>query len=384
VEFSPEDAARTEPDFLVEVVEKVIAAGAGTVNIPDTVGYGMPEQFGGLIAHSKKSVRGIEKAVISVHCHNDLGLAVANSLAALREGARQVECTINGIGERAGNCSLEEVVMAIRTRADYLKLRTGIRTERLYPTSRVLSKVTGMHVQRNKAVVGQNAFAHEAGIHQHGMLQNALTYEIMRPEDVGFKSTNLVLGKHSGRHLLRQRLKDLGYHLDQEQLDKVFEQFKVLADKKKQIYDGDIEALVQGYFQGNTTGHWTLENLSTTSGSHGVPSAAISLLHRDGKRVQDAACGDGPVDAIFKTIERITGIQVTLRDYQVSSVSSGEDAQGEITVEAEYKGRTYRGREVDTDIIMGSAKAFLDVINQISMNQHAKQNVRQVAVGEGV
>ena len=245
VEFSPEDAARTELDFLAEVVERAIEAGATTVNIPDTVGYAVPSQYAAAIAHLKKHVRGIDKVVLSVHCHNDLGLAVANSLAAVQEGARQIECTINGIGERAGNCALEEIVMAVRTRKDYFSLNTGINTRKLYPTSRLVSHVTGIQVQRNKAIVGQNAFAHEAGIHQDGMLKERSTYEIMNPEDVGLPQTELVLGKHSGRHALRQRVLDLGYHLDDEQLQKVFEAFKVLADRKKKIYDADIEALAE-------------------------------------------------------------------------------------------------------------------------------------------
>src|SRR5437868_9944329 len=245
IEFSPEDAARTELDFLAEVVERAIEAGATTVNIPDTVGYAVPSQYAAAIRHLKQTVRNIDQAVISVHCHNDLGLAVANSLAALKEGARQVECTINGLGERAGNCALEEIVMAVRTRADYFGLDTKIQTKRLVPTSRLVSRVTGIAVQRNKAIVGQNAFAHEAGIHQDGMLKHAQTYEIMRPEDVGLLRTELVLGKHSGRHALRQRIRDLGYHLDDPQLQPVFDGFKALADRKKTIYDGDIEALAE-------------------------------------------------------------------------------------------------------------------------------------------
>src|SRR5947209_178735 len=249
VEFSPEDAARTELDFLAEVVERAVEAGATTVNIPDTVGYAVPFQYAAAIRHLKQTVRGIDKVVISVHCHNDLGLAVANSLAALKEGARQVECTINGLGERAGNCALEEVVMAVRTRADYFGLDTKINTKRLMPTSRLVSRVTGIAVQRNKAIVGQNAFAHEAGIHQDGMLKHAQTYEIMRPEDVGLLRTELVLGKHSGRHALRQRIRDLGYHLDDGQLQQVFDAFKGLADRKKTIYDADIEALAEAVIQ---------------------------------------------------------------------------------------------------------------------------------------
>ena len=373
VEFSPEDAARTELDFLAEVVEKAIEAGATTVNIPDTVGFAVPEQYAAAIRYLKQNVRNIDKAVISVHCHDDLGLAVANSLAALHEGARQVECTINGIGERAGNCALEEIVMAVRTRADYFGLEHGINTKRLLPTSRLVSRVTGLNVQRNKAIVGQNAFAHEAGIHQDGMLKHRNTYEIMRPEDVGLNQTDLVLGKHSGRHALRERIKDLGYHLDDGQLLQVFEQFKVLADKKKTIYDADIEALAEhALHAGPAT--WTLEAVTCNGGSGTVPSAAVFLWNKDGSIHHEASTGDGPVDAVFKTIERLTGINVNLRELQIRSVTTGEDAQGEASVEAECKGRILRGRAVSTDIIEASALAFLQVINRAALREQLKLN----------
>jgi 2-isopropylmalate synthase len=366
VEFSPEDAARTELDFLTEVVEKAVEAGATTLNIPDTVGYAVPTQYAAAIRHLRQHVRGIDKVVLSVHCHNDLGLAVANSLSALLEGARQVECTINGIGERAGNCSLEEIVMAVKTRADYFQLNTTINTKRLYPVSRLVANVTGIHVQRNKAIVGQNAFAHEAGIHQHGMLMHHSTYEIMRPEDIGLVKTDLVLGKHSGRHALRDRVRSLGYHLDEAQLNHVFDGFKALADKKKEVYDADIEALAEEQIH---TGPalWTLEAVTCSAGSGTIPTAAIALWRRDGTIKRDAGVGDGPVDAIFRTIERITGIDVKLRDFHVRSVSVGEDAQGEAYVEAEYAGRIYRGRATSTDIIEASAKAFVQVINRIAL-----------------
>jgi 2-isopropylmalate synthase len=368
VEFSPEDAARTELDFLAEVVEKAVAAGATTVNIPDTVGYAVPSQYAAAIRHLRENVPGMDKVVLSVHCHNDLGLAVANSLAALQEGARQVECTINGLGERAGNCSLEEIVMAVRTRGDYFKLRSGINTRRLVPTSRLVSRVTGLPVQRNKAIVGQNAFAHEAGIHQDGMLKERSTYEIMRPEDVGLQRTELVLGKHSGRHALRQRIRELGYHLTEEQLQRVFESFKALADRKKEVYDADIEALAESELhQGPAL--WTLEAFTCNAGSGTVPSAAVILWNRDGNIVRDATVGDGPIDAVFKAIERITGVEVKLREYVVRSVTVGEDAQGEASIEAEYNGRTVRGRAVSTDIIEASALAFLQVINRIALRQ---------------
>jgi 2-isopropylmalate synthase len=366
VEFSPEDAARTELDFLAEVVERAVEAGATTLNIPDTVGYAVPSQYAAAIRHLRQHVRGIDKVVLSVHCHNDLGLAVANSLAALGEGARQVECTINGIGERAGNCALEEVVMAVKTRGDFFHLETGINTRRLYPTSRLVANVTGIQVQRNKAIVGQNAFAHEAGIHQHGMLMHHSTYEIMRPEDVGIPKTNLVLGKHSGRHAFRDRVRSLGYHLDEDQLNHVFEAFKVLADKKKEIYDADIEALIEDVIQDRAAG-WQLLGFHTSAGTGTLPTAAVLMQHPDGRKVQDAACGDGPVNAVFRCIERVAGVDVTLRSYQVRSVTVGEDAQGEATVEAEHQGRLYRGRAVSTDIIEASARAFLNVINKITL-----------------
>ena len=368
IEFSAEDAARTELEFLAEVVEKAIEAGATTVNIPDTVGYALPTTYAETIRYLRKHVRGIDKVVVSVHCHNDLGLAVANSLAGVMEGARQVECTINGIGERAGNASLEEIVMAFKTRADVLKVRTGVKTERLYPTSRLVSQVTGLHVQRNKAIVGQNAFAHEAGIHQHGMLTHRETYEIMKPEEVGFAKSQLVLGKHSGRHALKDRLIALGYKLGEAQVDKVFADFKVLADKKKDIYDADIEALViHGQILGKDNAAWQIDALSTTSGTGTIPCASIALRAADGSKTREVAAGDGPVDAVFKAIERITGIQVKLRDYQIASVSKGEDAQGEVSIEVEHPTGVYRGRALSTDIIEGSARAFLSVVNRIAL-----------------
>jgi 2-isopropylmalate synthase len=373
IEFSPEDASRTELDFLAEVVERAIEAGATTVNIPDTVGYAVPSQYGATMRHLKQNVRGIDKAIISAHCHDDLGLAVANSLAAVSEGARQVECTINGLGERAGNCALEEIVMAVRTRSDYFGLRTNINTQRLCPTSRLVAHVTGIAVQRNKAIVGQNAFAHEAGIHQDGLLKERTTYEIMRPEDVGLARTEFVLGKHSGRHALRDRVQDLGYHLDEAQFQHVFEAFKVLADRKKVIYDADIEALAEAQIHSGPE-LWTLDSFHTSDGTGTLPMAAVCLAHIDGRKLQDAACGDGPVDAVFKTIERITGITVQLRDYQVRSVSIGEDAQGEARVEVEYNGRLQRGQAISTDIIEASANAFLQAINRLAMRRQTRLN----------
>jgi 2-isopropylmalate synthase len=364
VEFSPEDAARTELDFLAEVVEKAIEAGATTLNIPDTVGYAVPSHYASIMRHLKTHVRGIDKCVLSVHCHNDLGLAVANSLAALQEGARQIECTINGIGERAGNTSLEEIVMALHTRRDFYGLTTGINTRQLYPVSRKLAVITGMHVQRNKAIVGQNAFAHEAGIHQDGMLKERSTYEIMKPEDVGIPRTELVLGKHSGRHALKQRVLDLGYHLSDEQLNRTFEEFKRLADLKKEIYDADIEALVENQLQAGSSNMWTLVGFTSTAGTGSQTSAAVTLKHKDGTTHREAAVGNGPIDALFKAINLITKTQAKVVDYRVRSVSQDIDAQGEATVEIEFNGKRSHARAVSVDVIEASALAYLEVVNR--------------------
>lgn len=367
VEFSPEDAARTELDFLCEVVEKAIAAGATTVNIPDTVGYATPNHYFKVISHLKQNVPNIGKAVISTHCHNDLGLAVANSLAAVEAGARQVECTINGLGERAGNAALEEIVMAIKTRGDYYGVDTKINTPKLCGTSRLVSSITGMLVQRNKAIVGQNAFAHEAGIHQHGMLQNRATYEIMRAEDVGFIGENMVLGKHSGRHAFRARVTELGYTLDDAHLQKVFDDFIALADKKKHVYDADIVALIDKQTT-ETVDRWKLVQFHIGAGTGTIPTATVEL--RDTAKIEDvvtfrdAAIGDGPVDAVCKAMERIIGVSAELKDYQVRAVSGGEDAQGEATVEIAYLGRRYHGKAISTDIIEASALAYLKALNR--------------------
>lgn len=364
IEFSPEDAARTEPDFLCEVVEAAIAHGATTVNIPDTVGYATPQHMGGVIKTLVNRVPNIDKAVISVHCHNDLGLAVANSLAAVENGAGQIECTINGIGERAGNCSLEEIVMALRTRADYYDAQTRIETSRLVPTSRLVSSITGMQVQRNKAIVGRNAFAHEAGIHQDGMLKERTTYEIMRPEDVGFTKTDLVLGKHSGRAALADRAKSLGYHLSDSELQDVFDAFKRLADKKKEVYDADIAALIDKRTEASDD-TWTLVRYEIKVQTDGTPSATVTLS-RDGKEtVETFLGGDGPLDAIFNAIEKITETHVAVRDFRVHSVTRGKDAQGESTIEAEHEGKRYRGRGVSTDTVEASTLAFLATINRV-------------------
>jgi len=364
IEFSPEDAVRTETDFLCEVVEAAIDAGATTVNIPDTVGYATPAHMNKVISTLRERVPNIDRAVISIHCHNDLGMAVANSLTAVEAGAGQVECTINGLGERAGNCSLEEIVMALRTRKDYYHAHTQVVTRRLVPTSRLVANITGMQVQRNKAIVGRNAFAHEAGIHQDGMLKERTTYEIMLPEDVGFTKTDLVLGKHSGRAALVDRAKALGYTLTPEQLDTVFGQFKVLADKKKEIYDGDIAALIEQEIH-TTADQWTLDSYRAVSGTGTVPEVHLELRCGDESFGTEMTCGDGPIDAIFLAIEQLTGISVDCKDFTVHSVTVGKDAQGEVSVQVEHEGQSYRGRGVSTDSVEASARAFLNAINRI-------------------
>ncbi len=378
IEFSPEDASRTELDFLCEVIEAAINAGATTVNIPDTVGYATPAHMGKVIRTLCERVPNIHKAVVSMHCHDDLGLAVANSLSGVENGAGQIECTINGIGERAGNCSLEEVVMALRTRADVYQADTRINSQRLVPTSRLVANITGLQVPRNKAIVGRNAFAHEAGIHQDGMLKERTTYEIMHPEDVGFAKTDLVLGKHSGRAALADRAKALGYHLSGEQLQRVFEAFKVLADKKKEVYDGDIAALIDTQFQNNAES-WSLVSYQVAAGSGETPAVTLTLRHGDQESGETMKCGDGPVDAIFLAIERITGVTTVCRDFRVQAVTLGKDAQAEVNVELEQHGRLYRGRGVSTDSLEASAKAFLNAINRISMSQTAHVETAQAA-----
>jgi 2-isopropylmalate synthase len=378
VEFSPEDASRTELEFLAQVVEAVIEAGATTINIPDTVGYTVPDEFGELFRYLRKHVRGIERVRLSVHCHDDLGMAVANSLTAVLAGARQVECTINGIGERAGNCSLEEVVMALKTRESFFSARTGIDTTRLYPTSRLVASITGMAIPRNKAVVGENAFAHEAGIHQHGMLRHHSTYEIMRPEDVGMSRSALVLGKHSGRHALRQRIEELGFALDDAEFNRVFTEFKALADKKKELFDGDIEALVLRA-EHNAGGPWTLVELRTVTDSASAAEAFVRLVHADGRNVEQTARGDGPLDAAFQAIEAATGVNVILRKFELHGVTGGEDAQGEAVVYVEHAGRHYRGASVSTNIVESSTQAFLEVVNRIELAQRAGSRGRENA-----
>jgi len=369
VEFSPEDAARTEHDFLCQVVEAAIAAGATTVNIPDTVGYATPSQMGDIISLLRNRVSNIDQAVISIHCHDDLGMAVANSLEAVRQGAGQIECTINGIGERAGNCSLEEVVMAMRTREDFYECTTNINCQRLVPTSRLLSSVTGMQVQRNKAIVGRNAFAHEAGIHQDGMLKEPSTYEIMRPEDVGVAKTDLVLGKHSGRAALADRARALGYRLTGEQVQSVFDEFKRLADKKKEIYDGDIVALIQQQLQGVQEEEWSLVDFEATSGTGQPPRVRLTLQRGEQQFTEEMAEGDGPVDAAFLATEKITGLNLQCKDFQVRSATLGRDAQGEVTVQIEHGGQLFRGRGVSTDTVEATVRAILSAVNRIAITK---------------
>jgi 2-isopropylmalate synthase len=376
VEFSAEDAARTEIDFLCRVVEAAIDAGATTINVPDTVGYTTPVEMAARIEALLNRVPNIDRAILSCHCHNDLGLAVANSLAAVAAGAGQIECTINGIGERAGNCALEEVVMAMRTRSDLYPMSTGIRTERLVPTSRLLSKITGLEVQRNKAIVGRNAFAHEAGIHQDGMLKERRTYEIMRPEDVGFSKTDLVLGKHSGRAALADRTRDLGYHLTGEQLQVLFEQFKVLADKKKNIFDGDIVALIQQQISGSVAMGWSLVSYEVCSGSDRNPVVQLTLSKDSETFTQRVEQGDGPIDAAFWAVEKITGIRSDCRDFRVRSATLGRDAIGEVTVEVEHEGESYRGMGASTDSVEATILAMLNAINRIITEKNLRSGNR--------
>ncbi|NQT82061.1 2-isopropylmalate synthase [bacterium] len=364
VEFSPEDASRTDLDFLAAVFDAVVDAGATTVNIPDTVGYATPEEFGRIIKHLREKTKNGSKAIISVHCHNDLGLAVANSLAAVVNGAQQVECTVNGIGERAGNCSLEEVVMAIRTRKDILDFRTGINTREIIKASRLVSKMTGIIVQPNKAIVGRNAFAHEAGIHQDGILKERTTYEIMKPADVGLTGSKLVLGKHSGRHAFSERLRKLGYTPGREEVDEAFAAFKSLADKKKEIYDEDIRALMEEQLL-PIPSTYQLEYIQISTGTTTIPTATVRLKKED-EVFQDASCGgDGPVDAAYKTIDRITKMKCRLLQYSLRAVTSGKDAMGEVTVRVRHRGTEVTGRGTSTDVIEASAKAYINAINRL-------------------
>ncbi len=364
IEFSPMDASRTEPGYIYQILEAVIAAGANTVNIPDTVGYAIPEEFGKLIAGIFKSVPNIGNTVVSVHCHNDLGLAVANSLEALKRGARQVECTINGIGERAGNASLEEIVMTIATRRDFFRLTTGIDTRQIYKASRMVSELTGFAVQPNKAIVGANAFRHESGIHQDGVIKMPITYEIIDPRLVGIPSSSLVLGKLSGRHAFKERLAELGYSLGEEDFNRAFAAFKELADKKKDITDRDIESLVAEERR-TITEEYHLDRVQVTCGDKGVATAAVRLIGPDGKARADASLGTGPVDAVYKAINRIVGVPNSLTEFTVKSVTEGIDAIGEVLIRIESDSVTFTGRGADTDIVVASAKAYMNALNRL-------------------
>ncbi len=366
VEFSAEDAFRSDHDYLCRIIEAVIDAGATTVNIPDTVGYATPGEFHDFIRDIFRKVPNIDRAVLSVHCHNDLGLAVINSLAAIQAGARQVECTINGIGERAGNAALEEIVMALYARHSLYGRKTAIRTEEIYRTSKLVSKLTGMKVQPNKAIVGQNAFAHESGIHQDGVLKERLTYEIMNPELIGRSLNPIVLGKHSGRHAFRDTLTSLGYELSEEETNRVFRRFKILTDRKEELTDKDLRAIVEEEIL-RVPEVYRLAYLHISSGTTVVPTATIGL-EKDGKKVSEAAsCGDGPVDAIYKAIDKITGCQCTLVSYAIDALTAGKDALGEVTAKVRSNSTTtvYTGRGVSPDILEASAKAYLNAINRI-------------------
>jgi len=363
VEFSAEDAFRSDLSYLCEVFTAAIEAGASVINVPDTVGYSTPQEFGEFIAQIRERVRGIHKVILSVHCHNDLGMAVANSLAAVEAGAQQVECTINGIGERAGNTALEEVVMALATRKDHFHCYTGIKLDEIYRTSKLVSTLTGMSVQPNKAIVGRNAFAHESGIHQHGVLKERSTYEIMNPATIGIKTDGIVLGKHSGRHAFRQRLEQLGFELTEEELNKAFYRFKELADRKKQVTDQDLEAIIDHEIK-TVPEKYQLERIQVYTGNNIVPTATVGI-RVDGEVMEEAACGDGPVDAVFKAIEKVTGFHVNLAHFSLNAVTGGKDAVGEVTVKVEHKGHLYIGRGISTDILEASARAYLSAINRL-------------------
>lgn len=378
VEFSAEDAMRTEPAFLAEVFSAAVAAGATTLNAPDTVGYMTPDEIGARFAWLRANVDGAERVVFSSHCHDDLGLAVANSLAAISAGARQVECTINGIGERAGNAALEEIVMALKVRHADFGVDSRIDTRRLVPTSRLLAQLTGQPVPRNKAVVGDNAFAHESGIHQHGILKHPGTYEIMRPEDVGVSGTRLVLGKHSGRHALRQRLSELGQDLDETAMDALFVRFKKLADKKREVHDDDLQALALG-LDPDASGPWCITQLTTSTHLGGSASASVKLRHEDGQQVAEAALGDGPVDALLRAMQRATGHAVSLTNFTVHGVGEGGDAQGQAHLSAHHDGRTWRGHAVSTDIVEAAAQAALAIVNRIERQSPATTTTLQGA-----
>jgi 2-isopropylmalate synthase len=363
VEFSAMDATRSDWDYLCKVFTAVIDAGAITLNVPDTVGYAVPDEFGKLIRYIKTNVPNISKAIISVHCHNDLGLAVANSIAAIRNGARQIECTINGIGERAGNASLEEIAMILRTRKDSFGIETRIKTEKIYPTSRLITSITGVPVQPNKAIVGANAFAHESGIHQDGLLKSKITYEIMTPESVGIPKSSLVLGKHSGRHAFRERIIEMGYSLEDKELNLAFKRFKALSDMKKDIYTEDIEMIIMDEIY-KIPEKFKLVYLNVTCGKSTIPTATVKV-DIDGTMYQDVGVGDGPVDATYKIIKKLVKTSSNLLKFSINSITRDMDAQGEVFVKLEEKGHTVIGKGADTDIIVASAKAYINALNKL-------------------
>jgi 2-isopropylmalate synthase len=363
VEFSAMDATRSDWDYLCKVFTAVIDAGAITLNVPDTVGYAVPDEFGKLIRYIKTHVPNISKAIISVHCHNDLGLAVANSIAAIRNGARQIECTINGIGERAGNASLEEIAMILRTRKDSFGIETRIKTEKIYPTSRLITSITGVPVQPNKAIVGANAFAHESGIHQDGLLKSKITYEIMTPESVGIPKSSLVLGKHSGRHAFRERIIEMGYSLEDKELNLAFKRFKALSDMKKDIYTEDIEMIIMDEIY-KIPEKFKLVYLNVTCGKATIPTATVKV-DIEGTMYQDVGVGDGPVDATYKIIKKLVKTNSNLLKFSINSITRDMDAQGEVFVKLEEKGHTVIGKGADTDIIVASAKAYINALNKL-------------------
>ena len=367
VEFSPMDATRSDFVFLCEVIEAVINEGAGVINIPDTVGYSAPEEFGSLIQRIMEKVPDMNETILSVHCHDDLGMATANSLAAIKKGARQIECAINGLGERAGNTSLEEVVMALKTRQDFFSFSTSIHTQQIYRTSRLVSRLTGIFVQPNKAIVGENAFRHESGIHQDGVLKKAATFEIMSPSSIGVKGEGLVLGKLSGRHAFKERLKELGFLLKDKELELAFGAFKELADKKKNIYDEDLVFIVEDKIS-EIPEVYTLDYIHTVTGNK-ILSTATIRVKKKGEMFQEAACGDGPVDAAYKAIDRITGIRLALVDYSIHSVTGGKDALGEVMIKVKGERNLITGKGASTDIIEASAKAYINAINRLVYRQ---------------
>ncbi len=373
VEFSPEDGSRTELEYLVDITAAAIEAGATTINIPDTVGYAVPEEYGHIFAHLRQQLPQIDRdgIVLSSHCHNDLGFAVANSIAAVQNGARQVECTINGIGERAGNAALEEIVMALQTRRDYFdRFATNIHPKEIFKTSRMVSNLTGLIVQRNKAVIGENAFAHESGIHQDGVLKHRETYEIMDPRDIGVPESKLVLGKHSGRHALGDRIADLGYTVDDTMLQRVYDRFKALADKKKDVYDEDIEAILDD-IAGTGRALWELKSFRVVADSDEESFAMVALRDSSGQTRKHVSLGDGPVDACYSAIQHLTGVSVTLERFATRAVTGGKDAQGEVSVTLDHHGRKVRGRGLSTDVIEAAVKAYLSAINRIKTGNGA-------------